>query len=294
MASEAFAPPVHARSHSRVRLVNVSKSFGERTVLKNASLVIEPGEVVSIIGPSGSGKSTLLRCINRLETPTEGEVWVGDMLMGYEVRNGVATGLKESQIALQRRRVGMVFQQFHLFKHRTVIDNIMEAPVFVLGRRADEVRAEGMELLAMVGLAHLAQSYPSRLSGGEQQRVAIARALAMHPEVLLFDEPTSSLDPERVGEVLKVIRQLAKTTGMTMIIVTHELDFARDVSQRIAFMEDGQLMQVLPASELLNQPSDSPPRGFRGTNLLCPHRECLRVNGGNGEPLLPRRAPICS
>jgi len=151
----------------------------------------------------------------------------------------------------------MVFQQFHLFKHRTALENIIEAPVRVLGRPPAEARREALELLHMVGLGRLADSYPSRLSGGEQQRVAIARAMAMHPEVLLFDEPTSSLDPERVGEVLKVIRQLVHTTGKTMVIVTHELDFARDVSHRIAFMEEGELLSVIPADQLLNQPAAS-------------------------------------
>lgn len=245
------------RSSARVRLRNIRKSFNRREVLSDVSLTIEPGEVVSIIGPSGSGKSTLLRCINRLEIADSGEAWVGDMLMGYAVKDGVATPLKEPQVAAQRRRVGMVFQQFHLFRHMTAIQNIMEAPIQVLGRRAEEARKEGMELLDMVGLARLAESYPSRLSGGEQQRVAIARALAMHPDVLLFDEPTSALDPERVGEVLAVIRKLAQGTGMTMAIVTHELDFAREVSHRIAFMEEGMLMAAIPADELYTQPEGS-------------------------------------
>jgi polar amino acid transport system ATP-binding protein len=151
----------------------------------------------------------------------------------------------------------MVFQQFHLFRHMTAIQNIMEAPVQILGQSPEAARKEGMALLDMVGLARLADSYPSRLSGGEQQRVAIARALAMRPDVLLFDEPTSALDPERVGEVLSVIRRLAQTTGMTMIIVTHELDFAREVSHRIAFMEDGMLMATIPAGELFSQPEGS-------------------------------------
>jgi polar amino acid transport system ATP-binding protein len=240
-----------------VRLRNIRKSFNRREVLSDVSLTIEPGEVVSIIGPSGSGKSTLLRCINRLEIADAGEVWVGDMLMGHSVTDGVATPLGEREVAVQRRRVGMVFQQFHLFRHMTAIQNIMEAPVQVLGRSLDDARSEGMELLEMVGLSRLADSYPSRLSGGEQQRVAIARALAMHPDVLLFDEPTSALDPERVGEVLAVIRQLAQGTGMTMAIVTHELHFARDVSHRIAFMEEGILMAAIPARELYSQPEGS-------------------------------------
>lgn len=246
-----------AQSGTRVRIANVTKKFGERAVLRNVSLTVEPGEVVSIIGPSGSGKSTLLRCVNRLETPTAGEVWIGDTLIGFVVAGSEATPLVEKDVAAQRRRVGMVFQQFHLFRHRTALENVMEAPVTVLKRKPEIVRREAMELLADVGLAHLAQSYPSQLSGGEQQRVAIARALAMRPEVLLFDEPTSALDPERVGEVLKVIRQLTHSTKMTMMIVTHELDFARDVSHRIAFMEDGELLNLIPAGELLRQPPDS-------------------------------------
>jgi polar amino acid transport system ATP-binding protein len=250
---------VNAMMHAgtRVRVAHVTKRFGPRTVVKDVSLTIEPGEVISVIGPSGSGKSTLLRCMNRLEKPDAGEVWIGDTLIGFDVRNGEARALDERAVALQRRHVGMVFQQFHLFRHRTALENIIEAPTQVLGRRPDEVRGEGMALLSMVGLAHLAHSYPSQLSGGEQQRVAIARALAMRPEVLLFDEPTSSLDPERVGEVLAVIRELTRTTRMTIVIVTHELDFARDVSQRIAFMEEGELLDVIPAEALLGQPRDS-------------------------------------
>ncbi|QPC95140.1 ATP-binding cassette domain-containing protein [Mesorhizobium sp. INR15] len=240
-----------------MRLANLSKRFGDRVVLKNVSLAVEPGEVVSIIGPSGSGKSTLLRCVNRLETPTEGEVWIGDTLIGFSMTGNEATPLAEKDVAAQRRRVGMVFQQFHLFRHKTALENVMEAPVMVLKRKPEPVRQEAMALLTMVGLGHLAHSYPSQLSGGEQQRVAIARALAMQPEVLLFDEPTSALDPERVGEVLKVIRQLTQTTNMTMMIVTHELDFARDVSDRIAFMEDGELLNLIPAGELLRQPPES-------------------------------------
>jgi polar amino acid transport system ATP-binding protein len=240
-----------------VRLRHIVKSFGPRTVIKDCSLEIAPGEIVSIIGPSGSGKSTLLRCINRLEVPDSGEVWIGDSLMGHRVEGNIAHALSDREVAVQRRRVGMVFQQFHLFKHRTALENIIEAPIRVLGREPADARREALELLHMVGLGRLADSYPSRLSGGEQQRVAIARAMAMHPEVLLFDEPTSSLDPERVGEVLKVIRQLVHTTGKTMVIVTHELDFARDVSHRIAFMEDGELLSVIPADQLLNQPPSS-------------------------------------
>ncbi|WP_448954716.1 amino acid ABC transporter ATP-binding protein [Labrys neptuniae] len=240
-----------------VRLISVTKKFGERTVLKNVSLSVAPGEVVSIIGPSGSGKSTLLRCVNRLETPTSGEVWIGDTLIGFATRGNEATPLTEREVARQRQNVGMVFQQFHLFRHRTALENVMEAPVTVLKRKPDIVRQEAMELLAQVGLANLAGSYPSQLSGGEQQRVAIARALAMRPEVLLFDEPTSALDPERVGEVLNVIRQLTRHSNMTMMIVTHELDFARDVSQRIAFMEDGELLNLIAAADLLRQPPDS-------------------------------------
>ncbi|WP_245453605.1 amino acid ABC transporter ATP-binding protein [Aminobacter sp. MSH1] len=238
-------------------LLGINKSFNARKVLKDVSLSIKAGEVMAIIGPSGSGKSTLLRCINRLEVPDDGEIHVGDMLVGYRVTGNEAWELKDAELAVQRQRIGMVFQQFHLFRHRTVLQNVMDAPIMVLKRNRAEVEREALHLLDIVGLGHLHASYPSRLSGGEQQRVAIARALAMKPEVLLFDEPTSALDPERVGEVLAVIRHLAETTGMTMAIVTHELDFARDVSNRIAFMEDGALVCVVPADQLMSQPPTS-------------------------------------
>ncbi len=236
-----------------IAIRNVGKTFGTREVLTDVTFDIAAGEVVAIIGPSGSGKSTLLRCINRLETATVGEIFVGDELMGYELRGSEAMPLSARALARQRQLVGMVFQQFHLFQHRSVIDNITDAPRRVLGVAPATAKHRALELLDLVGLGHLATKYPSSLSGGEQQRVAIARALAMDPQVLLFDEPTSALDPERVGEVLAVIRRLAHESGKTMLIVTHELEFARDVADRIVFMEEGRLIDIVQASDLLEQ-----------------------------------------
>lgn len=235
-----------------VRIKSVSKSFGQTSVLHDVSLDVNAGEVVSIIGPSGSGKSTLLRCVNRLEVPTAGEVWVGDTLMGFDVARGVAYETSRKGLARQRAHVGMVFQQFHLFANLTARENVALAPRLVKGTKAGEALAHAESLLEMVGLGHRMNSYPSRLSGGEQQRVAIARALAMDPAVLLFDEPTSALDPEKVGEVLDVIRDLAEASGKTMLVVTHEVSFAVDVSDRVVFIEDGRINAVVPADTLFD------------------------------------------
>jgi polar amino acid transport system ATP-binding protein len=240
-----------------IAIRGVGKTFGTREVLTDVSFDIAAGEVVAIIGPSGSGKSTLLRCINRLETATTGEIFVGDELMGFELKGSEARPLHAGALAKQRQLVGMVFQQFHLFQHRSVLDNITDAPRRVLGVPAETAKHRALELLDLVGLGHLSDKYPSSLSGGEQQRVAIARALAMDPHVLLFDEPTSALDPERVGEVLAVIRKLAHESGKTMVIVTHELEFARDVADRIVFMEDGRVKAIVDADALLEQDQSS-------------------------------------
>ena len=221
------------------------------TVLKDVNCDIEKGEVISIIGPSGTGKSTLLRALNMLEPPTSGEIWV-------DSENIMARGYKLDKM---RRKMGMVFQSFNLFEHMTVLENITYAPVRLLNKTLQEASAEGMELLKKVGLAQKADVYPESLSGGQKQRVAIARALSMHPDVILFDEPTSALDPTMVGEVLSVIRQLAKD-GLTMLIVTHEMRFARDVSTRIFFMNEGIIYEDGTPEQIFEHPQRSATKAF--------------------------------
>jgi len=228
-----------------VRAENVEKWFGANHVLRGVTLSVPRGEVLSIIGPSGSGKSTFLRCINQLETYQSGRIYVDDDLIGYEDKGGKLHPLKNKQIVAQCRRIGMVFQQFNLFWHMTVLENIIEAPIMVLGQLRQEAVRRAMELLERVGLAEKADAYPQKLSGGQQQRAAIARALAMNPELMLFDEPTSALDPETTGEVLKVMAELARS-GMTMVIVTHEMAFARQVSNTVALMENGSVTCEAP------------------------------------------------
>jgi polar amino acid transport system ATP-binding protein len=223
-----------------VRAQGVRKFFGQTEVLRGVDLEVLRGEVLCIIGPSGSGKSTFLRCINQLETYQGGKIFVGDELIGYKALGEQLRPLPNRQVVLQRRRIGMVFQQFNLFWHMTVLENIIEAPVRVLGQPMAQARENAMRLLERVGLGAKADAYPMKLSGGQQQRAAIARALAMSPELMLFDEPTSALDPETTGEVLAVISELA-ATGMTMIIVTHEMGFARQVADRVVLMEDGRI-----------------------------------------------------
>ena len=238
-----------------VQAVDVWKSFGNLDVLKGIDLEVMPGTVTCIIGPSGSGKSTLLRCVNHLEKVTAGRLYVDAELIGYRERNGVLHEMSEKDAAKQRREIGMVFQNFNLFGHRTVLDNIIEAPVHVKGMPAAQAKARAMELLRMVGLESKADAYPIQLSGGQQQRVAIARAVAMDPKLMLFDEPTSALDPELVGEVLRVMRQLAND-GMTMLVVTHELAFAREVADNIVFMADGVIVEQGTADEVLDNPKE--------------------------------------
>ncbi|MBQ1415886.1 MAG: amino acid ABC transporter ATP-binding protein [Selenomonas sp.] len=221
---------------------NLHKAFGEVEVIKGVNLHIEPQEVVALIGPSGSGKSTLLRCMNYLEEPTAGKVTVaGTPLDG------------EANINKVREEVGMVFQRFNLFPHMTALENIMLAPMKVKKVSRDDAAKKAKELLERVGLADKAESFPSQLSGGQQQRVAMARALAMEPKVMLFDEPTSALDPEMVGEVLDVMRSLAKE-GMTMVIVTHEMGFAREVADRVLFVDDGQVLEQGAPQDLFEHP----------------------------------------
>ncbi|WP_276908489.1 amino acid ABC transporter ATP-binding protein [Corynebacterium riegelii] len=247
-----------------VQAVDVWKSFGNLDVLKGIDLEVMPGTVTCIIGPSGSGKSTLLRCVNHLEKVTAGRLYVDAELIGYRERNGVLHEMSEKDAAKQRREIGMVFQSFNLFGHRTVLDNIIEAPVHVKGMPAAQAKARAMELLRMVGLESKADAYPIQLSGGQQQRVAIARAVAMDPKLMLFDEPTSALDPELVGEVLRVMRQLADD-GMTMLVVTHELAFAREVADNIVFMADGVIVEQGTADEVLDNPKEERTKAFLST-----------------------------
>lgn len=239
----------------------VSKNYGSMTVLSNINLEVAAGEVISLIGPSGSGKSTLLRCVNHLERIEQGSITVDGELIGYRREGNLAHELPEKLIARQRARIGMVFQNFNLFGHKTALENVIEAPVHVLGVPKREAEKKACELLARVGLADKFNHYPRMLSGGQQQRVAIARALAMKPKVLLFDEPTSALDPELVGEVLDVMRSLA-ADGLTMMVVTHEMAFARDVCNRIAFMQAGQIVECGAPSEILDNPAFERTRSF--------------------------------
>ncbi|MBN9055187.1 amino acid ABC transporter ATP-binding protein (plasmid) [Shinella sp. PSBB067] len=243
-----------------IKIAGLSKAFGSVRVLHDVDLDVASGEVVSILGPSGSGKSTLLRCINLLETFDIGSIVVNGEAIGYE-EGARRRPLPDEQIDRQRMEIGMVFQRFNLFSHMTAMGNIIEAPVLVRGERKDAAIAHGRELLSKVGLAECANAYPEHLSGGQQQRVAIARALAMRPKVMLFDEPTSALDPESVGEVLSVIRQLARE-GMTMLVVTHEMGFAREVSDRIVFMDAGRIVEMGPPGEIMVSPKNARTRNF--------------------------------
>lgn len=244
------------RIGGEVSIHGVNKSFGPLKVLDDVDLTVGSGEVVAIIGPSGAGKSTLLRTINHLERVDAGIVAIDNELIGYERRGETLHELKEPAIRRRRAGVGMVFQNFNLFPHLTALENVIEAPVSVAGTPREEALVQGRDLLARVGLADKADAYPRHLSGGQQQRVAIARALALRPKVLLFDEPTSALDPELVGEVLDVIKELAKS-GTTLVIVTHEIGFAREVADRIVFMENGKILEIAPPERLFSAPSHS-------------------------------------
>ena len=244
-----------------VAIRSVSKSFGEFQALRSVSLDVWPGEVMCLIGASGSGKTTLLRCINQLAAIDAGGIWLDGELLGVREQSGKLYRLSEREIGRQRLKTGMVFQRFNLFPHKTALENITEGPLQVQGRKSDEVRAEALELLRRVGLSAKADWYPAQLSGGQQQRVAIARALAMKPMLMLFDEPTSALDPELVGEVLAVMKELA-TSGMTMMVVTHELGFAREVADRVVYMDQGAIVEQGRASDVLGTPREERTKAF--------------------------------
>jgi len=236
-----------------VRAEQVWKSFGKLDVLKGIDFVVQPQQTVVLLGPSGGGKSTILRCINHLETIDAGRLWVDGELMGYRQRGDMLHEMKTKDIARQRSKIGMVFQRFNLFPHRTALESVMEAPVYVKHVPRAEAERDAVALLGRVGLGDKLDSYPAQLSGGQQQRVAIARALALRPKVMLLDEPTSALDPELVGEVLDVMRQLARD-GMTMIVVTHEIGFAREVADGVMLIDGGVVVESGPPNEVLVNP----------------------------------------
>lgn len=238
-----------------VEMQNIHKFYGPFHALKGVDLRVKRGEVCVAIGPSGSGKSTLLRCINQLETISAGRVFLKGMLQGFVEREGRFHPLSSGQVATQRRLTGMVFQRFHLFPHMTALENVMEGPAHVKGWPREKARKRAGDLLERVGLAGFGGRYPGQLSGGQQQRVAIARALAMEPEVMLFDEPTSALDPELVGEVLDVIKDLARS-GITMVVVTHEIGFAREVGNHLVFMDQGQIVEEGHPRTMLASPQN--------------------------------------
>ncbi len=244
-----------------VRVVNLRKSYGALEVLRDVCVDVSRGEVVCVIGPSGSGKSTFLRCINFLETPDGGSIYLSGHRVGIATHKGKEVILPPRHLAQQRAHIGMVFQNFNLFPHMTVLRNVMTAPIRVLGQSPITAEQRARTLLERVHLSEKADSYPRQLSGGQQQRVAIARALAMEPKVMLFDEPTSALDPETVGEVLETMRELARD-GMTMMVVTHEMGFARDVADRVIFMENGLIVEQGRPADVLRAPAHERTRQF--------------------------------
>ncbi len=243
---------------------NIHKYFGELHVLKGIDFSVKPGEVVCVVGPSGSGKSTLLRCLNHLERITSGKVYIDGEMVDYRENDKDAMRIDPDKVTQMCAEMGMVFQRFNLFPHKTALENVTLAPITVKGESKEQAAVRGRKLLESVGLADKANEYPSRLSGGQQQRVAIARALGMEPKILLFDEPTSALDPELVGEVLEVMKKLAHT-GITMMVVTHEMGFAKEVADRIVFMDDGYIKEVAPPKEFFNNPKDKRLRDFLAT-----------------------------
>jgi polar amino acid transport system ATP-binding protein len=244
-----------------VKAENVHKNFGRLEVLKGIDLEVQQGEVSCVIGPSGSGKSTFLRCINHLEKVNGGRIWVDGNLIGYRERGGKLHEMRDKEVAAQRRDIGMVFQRFNLFPHMTALENVMEAPLRVRGESKAEVRRRAGELLERVGLGAKRDTYPGQCSGGQQQRIAIARALAMRPKLMLFDEPTSALDPELVGEVLDVMKDLARD-GMTMIVVTHEIGFAREVGDSLIFMDGGVVVEAGAPRDVIANPQHDRTKAF--------------------------------
>jgi ABC-type polar amino acid transport system ATPase subunit len=244
-----------------LRIADLHKSFGGLEVLCGISMDVARGEKVSIIGPSGSGKTTLLRCINYLEKPTSGHIYIEGNLVGEKKTNGRFVHLSDRELAKERQEIGFVFQRFNLFPHLTALGNVTVAPQRVLGLSREEADERGRQMLEKVGLAHKINEYPERLSGGQQQRVAIARVLAMQPKLMLFDEATSALDPELIGEVLRVMRQLAEE-GRTMVIVTHEIQFAGEVSDRVVFMDQGRIVEQGKPRDVLFKPEESRTREF--------------------------------
>ncbi|NLP50276.1 amino acid ABC transporter ATP-binding protein [Bacillus sp. RO1] len=236
---------------NKIEVIDLNKSFGDLHVLKDISLTVKNKEVVCLIGASGSGKSTILRCLNFLELKDSGSI----------VIDGNEVDVKKDNLNKVRQKVGMVFQHFHLFPHKTVLQNVMEAPIQVEGLKKPEAKKRASELLAKVGLSDKEDVYPEKLSGGQKQRVAIARSLAMRPDVMLFDEPTSALDPELVGEVLKTMKELAEE-GMTMVVVTHEMGFAQEVADRVIYMHDGKIVEEGPPQDLFNNPKNQRTKDF--------------------------------
>ncbi len=264
-AAAAAAEAAHGQP--MVKAEQVWKSFGKLDVLRGVDFVVQPRETFVLLGPSGGGKSTLLRCINHLEKIDAGRLYVAGELMGYREKGNALHEMKARDVARQRSSIGMVFQRFNLFPHKTAIENVMEAPVMVQHRPKKEAEAEAEELLKRVGLGEKLDVYPAQLSGGQQQRVAIARALAMKPKLMLFDEPTSALDPELVGEVLDVMKQLA-VDGMTMVVVTHEMGFAKEVADGVALMDGGVIVEQGPPREVLEHPKEERTKLFLSKVLV--------------------------
>jgi polar amino acid transport system ATP-binding protein len=272
-----------------VHAVNVMKSFHEVQVLKGIDLDVRKGQVICLLGPSGSGKTTFLRCINQLETLDGGRIWVDGDLMGYEDREGTLHRLTNKAIAAQRREIGMVFQRFNLFPHKTTLENIMEAPIQVKGESKAKARERALALLERVGLSDKPAAYPSQLSGGQQQRVAIARAMAMQPKLMLFDEPTSALDPELVGEVLAVMRELAND-GTTMIVVTHEMSFAREVADHVVFMDGGVVVEQGDPRSVINNPQHARTKSFL-SRMQAEHQAVEHVPASLEEAIIAVEIP---
>src|SRR5579884_1644095 len=261
MSIESANGNVLTRTDEMVRAEQIVKRFGNLTVLNGVDLSVKRGQVVVVIGPSGSGKTTLLRCINHLEKIDSGRIYIEGEMIGYREVNGKLVEDREATIARIRSQIGFVFQRFNLFPHMTALENVIEAPIHVLHEPVNEVKERAMSLLEKVGLAEKAHAYPHKLSGGQQQRVAIARALAMNPKLMLFDEATSALDPELVGEVLKVMRQLAEE-GMTMVVVTHEMGFAREVADHVIFMDKATIVEQGPPEQIFDHPENERTRNF--------------------------------